>query len=132
MLSVPNNTLTYHPLDSTVYETDPSMHDPAVTPGKLIAPVKGLYMIEGFAMFAFGGTGMRTAWVETSTAGFAGMNQGRVDQISDGTRNHYFAPSAVQRMAAGDQALLVVYQDSGSARNVNIGSYLSLTFLSDY
>jgi hypothetical protein len=127
MQSIANATITAVALTGTdLYDTD-SIHDPSVNNTRLTIPtgLGGVWQFRGTAVWDIGGGGNRLAfWNKNGTA--LDARYGRQD--SSGSYASAATSVIDLTLSAGDYIEFVVYQDSGSAKNL-YGSTVSCHFL---
>lgn len=112
--SIPNGVNTAIQFDTELYDTD-NIHDVAVNNTRLTCNTAGEYLISGAVRWASNGTGVRVSFI--SVNGTARIAQ---QDAAAPAGTYAFSQQLVTQyhLNAGDYVELLVYQDSGSALNV--------------
>lgn len=117
-ISIPNNTVTALTFNSERWDTD-NIHSTTTNTGRLTCVTAGIYHIYGTVQFAGNATGIRSLIIRLNGTTYLASNL----SIASSAINE-IAISTGYSLSATDYVELLVYQNSGAARNVNsVGNY---------
>lgn len=121
--SIPHSTFTDLLFDSERFDTD-GMHSTVTNTNRLTVTTPGLYLIGGHVYWAFNGTGLRSLRIMLNGSTALGYTEHVTSSLSGPGQQI----STLYNLAANDYVTLNVWQNSGSAVNIETGAAYSAEF----
>lgn len=122
-IPIPNAAFTDVPLDTTIYETTPGMHDTVVDNNRIKVLVAGKYDVFGAGTFDAGGGAIRQLLIQKNGTNVGGETVAVKSDVpvGDGNLHSIEALGKGIDMAAGNHFNMLAYQDAGLPLNLNGG-----------
>lgn len=126
-ISIPDAAFTDVPLDTTIYETAPGMHDTVVDNNRIKVLVAGKYDVFGAGTFDAGGGAIRELLIQKNGTNVGGETVGVKSDVpvGDGNLHSIEANGNGVDMAVNEHFSMLAYQDSGAPLNLNGGQGFS-------
>lgn len=122
-IEIPNAAFTDVPLDTTIYETTPGMHNTVVNDNRIEVLTAGKYDVFGAGSFDPGGGAIRQLLVQKNGTNVGGETVAVKSDfpVGDGNLHSIEVNGKGIDMAVGDYFNMLAYQDSGAPLNINGG-----------